>query len=46
MSQKSEALSCSINFQVKFERKFDCKVKTVYSDNGGEYLGLVEYLNK
>ena len=46
MSRKSEALSCFINFQVKFERKFDCKVKTVYSDNGGEYLGLVEYLNK
>ncbi|CDF38468.1 unnamed protein product [Chondrus crispus] len=36
----------SLSGKVYFITKFDCKVKLLYSDNGGEYQGLVEYLEK
>ena len=35
MSSKDEALQCFKDFQSRFERKNECKVKLLYSDNGG-----------
>ena len=46
MATKGEALDCFKSFQATFERKYDCKIKLVYSDNGGEYLGMLKYLEK
>ena len=44
MRGKSEALRCFKEFQARFERSNNCKIQLVYSDNGEEYRGLVEYL--
>ena len=44
MSRKSEVLEKFKQFQAMFERKFDCRIKNLYSDNGGEYEGMLNYL--
>ncbi|CDF32625.1 unnamed protein product [Chondrus crispus] len=46
IATKGEALECFKSFQAKFERKYDCQIKFIYSDNGGEYLGTLKYLEK
>ena len=45
LARKSEVLQKFKESKAMFERKFDCTVKNVYSDNGGEYEGMVNYLN-
>ena len=42
---KSEVLQKFKEFKAMLKRKFDCTVKNVYSDNVGEYAGMVNYLN-
>lgn len=44
LARKSKVLQKFNAFKTMFERKFDCTVKNVYSDNGGEYRGMVNYL--
>ena len=45
MENKHETRESFIRFEAKFERKNDCNIKLVYSDSGGEYRGLVDYLS-
>lgn len=46
MKSKSDVLREFLSVQRQFERKYDCKVKLLYSDNGGEYVSLQENLDK
>ena len=45
MENKHETRESFIRFEAKFERKNDCNIKLVFSDNGGGYRGLVDYLS-
>lgn len=38
MKLKTEVANRFETFQKKFERRNDCKIKLLYSDNGGEYI--------
>ena len=41
MATKGEALECFKSFQATFERKYDHKIKLIYSDGG-----ILKYLEK
>ncbi|XP_013624346.1 PREDICTED: uncharacterized protein LOC106330425 [Brassica oleracea var. oleracea] len=41
---KSQAQATLIAFKALVENQFDEKIKTLYSDNGGEYLAMRQYL--
>ena len=44
--RKNEATKEFHNFRTFFERQYDCHIKTLHSDNGGEYEGIREYLQE
>ena len=46
MRAKSEAKEIFIKFQVLVERQFNCKIKSLQTDCGGEFRGLVPLLDK
>ena len=39
LKKKDEAAQIFVNWKVKAERQFDCKVKRLHTDGGGEWLG-------
>ena len=45
MVRKSEVLQTLKEFEAMFERRFDVSIKNIYSDNGGEYEGMLNYLS-
>jgi Reverse transcriptase (RNA-dependent DNA polymerase)/gag-polypeptide of LTR copia-type/GAG-pre-integrase domain/Integrase core domain len=46
MKHKSEVLDCFKNFHIHFENQNDVKIKTLHSDNGGEYAPVSKYLQE
>ena len=46
MQYKSEVLEKFTQFHNWFEHKFECKIKTLHSDGGGEYVACHQYLAK
>ena len=46
MAKKSEVLDKLKLFRPWFERKYDCKIKTLQCDRGGEYLACDDYLKR
>lgn len=46
VKNKSDVLSYFRLVRAKLERKFDCRIKTLYSYNGGEYVGLQQELEE
>jgi hypothetical protein len=45
MTSKSDVFSIFVTFQKRVERLFDCKIKYVQSDWGGEFRTLPKYFN-
>ena len=45
MKQKSEVLQIFIRFKTIVEKFFETNIKTIYSDNGGEYKALTIFLS-
>lgn len=45
LKQKSEVKDIFIRFKTIVEKHFDKKIKTFYSDNGGEYTTLAHFLS-
>ena len=45
MFRKSEVLQKFKDFEAMFERRFDVSIKNFYSDNGGEYEGMLNYFS-
>ena len=43
MKQKSDVFNCFKDFQVHFEKQYDTTIKSIHSDNGGEYTPLAHY---
>ena len=46
LKKKSDALDAFKRFHKWFERKYDCKIKALYCDGGGEYVGMEDYLKE
>ena len=46
LAKKSNVASQFIKLQRKFERKFDCNIKALHSDSGGEYTALETFLEE
>lgn len=46
IKKKSDVHESFIKFCVEFERQFDCTVKVLYSDRGGEFQALDKYLEE
>ena len=46
ISRKSDVLDKLRLFRPWFERKYDCKIKTLQCDGGGEYIGCDGYLRE
>ena len=44
LNAKSEVKPTFIRFQTLVEKYFDCKIKTLYSDGGGEFQALSAHL--
>lgn len=44
LKQKSEVKDVFIRFKAIVEKYFDTNIKTLYSDNGGEYISLATFL--
>ena len=45
LKQKSEVKDIFIRFKAIVEKHFDKPIKTLYSDNGGEYIALANFLS-
>ena len=45
MTHKSNVQTIFPQFRNLVENKFNTKIKSLYSDNGGEYIGLKSYLS-
>lgn len=45
MKFKSQVRDIFTSFKALVENKFNCKIKTLYSDNGGEYIALKSLLS-
>lgn len=45
LHKKSEVLTSFAAYHKWFERQFSCQIKVLYSDRGGEFQALQEYLN-
>ena len=45
MTHKSNVQTNFPQFRNLVENKFNTKIKSLYSDNGGEYIGLKSYLS-
>ena len=45
MTHKSNVQTNFLQFRNLVENKFNTKIKSLYSDNGGEYIGLKSYLS-
>jgi hypothetical protein len=43
MKHKSDVLNCFKEFQLNFEKQYDSIIKSIHSDNGGEYTPLAQY---
>jgi Integrase core domain/GAG-pre-integrase domain len=43
MTHKSEVLKCFQEFRINFEKQYDQTIKSVHSDNGGEYTPVAKY---
>jgi Integrase core domain len=43
MTHKSEVLECFKEFRIHFENRYDEIIKSVHSDNGGEYTPVAQY---
>ena len=43
MKHKSDVFNCFKEFQLHFEKQYDATIKSVHSDNGGEYTPLAQY---
>ena len=46
ITTKGEVLQQFKKFHVWFERKYDCRIKTLHCDGGGEYVGCDTYLSE
>ena len=44
LKNKSGVYDAFVEFMRKFERQYDCRVKALYSDNGGEFEALSKFL--
>lgn len=44
LQQKSQVKSTFVAFKTLVENRFQAKIQTLYSDNGGEFIGLREFL--
>ena len=45
LKQKSQVYEVFIKFKSLVENRFQHKLRTLYSDNGGEYIGLARFLS-
>ena len=46
IASKGEVLEQFKKFHVSFERKYDCRIKKLHCDGGGEYVGCDTYLTE
>ena len=46
LKKKSDTLTAFKEFLPYFERQFECVVKTFYSDHGGEFDAMIDFLNE
>ena len=46
IASKGEVLTQFKKFHVWFERKYDCRIKSLHCDGGGEYVGCDGYLTE
>lgn len=46
MKRKREVLNQFKHFQIWLERKYDCPIKRLHSDIGGDYVGIRSYLKE
>lgn len=44
LKQKSQVFDVFTRFKALLENRFQTKLRTLYSDNGGEYIGLASFL--
>ena len=43
IARKSQVLNCFKQFRVSFEKQYDATIKSIHSDNGGEYTPVEKY---
>ncbi|CAE6075150.1 unnamed protein product [Arabidopsis arenosa] len=44
LKQKSQVKDVFVAFKALVENRFQCRIRTLYSDNGGEFIGLRPFL--
>jgi Integrase core domain len=43
MKQKSDVLNCFKEYKINFEKQYEMTIKSIHSDNGGEYTPVAQY---